>query len=118
MRKSFPKQVRFAVWESHCGRVYSHKCFVHYCSNIMKVSDFEVGHIVAHAKGGSDSLTNLLPICNKCNKGMGTKSIPEFNDIIPKEGSTPVPVKEQINEYLEQPLLEKSKPRKLFCCCF
>ena len=130
-RKAFPKQVRFAVWEHHCGKVYSHKCSIHFCSSIMKVSDFEVGHIVAHAKGGEDRLSNLMPICNKCNKSMGTMSIPDYNESLGIPGGSAPHVKEEINKYMNsgfpdfdhstsEPLIDKpaTKKSKSWFCCF
>ena len=120
-RKTFPKQVKFAVWENNCGKVYSHKCHIHYCSIIMTVKDFECGHIVAHAKGGRDTLSNLLPICNKCNKSMGTMSIPEYNGKLDIAGNTPAPIKQQINDYhsdFEEALLGNKNKKNKWTCCF
>ena len=33
---------------------------------------FEAGHILARKLGGKTEIENLLPMCKKCNKGMGT----------------------------------------------
>ena len=52
----FSKEVRFSVWEAEFERVYSHRCSFSKCSNIIKVSNFEVAYL--------DGI--LKPVCNKC----------------------------------------------------
>ena len=44
----------------------------------MKVTNFEAGHIISHAKGGEDNIDNLLPICSLCNKSMGTENLIDY----------------------------------------
>lgn len=114
-RKALPKSVRVAVWTTHCGDVYNHKCFIHYCPRIMTAHDYESGHIVSHANGGSDRLSNLLPICSTCNKSMGTMSIPDYNNILAVSGDTPIGVKNEIQNYMHSNQPESSvdpKPKK------
>jgi len=88
----------------------------------MKVSDFEVGHFIAHSKGGSDHHSNFMPICSKCNKCMGTISIAEYNDLLEVSGNTPLPLKRQIDQYCNynEPLISKTKTlnktKNRFCC--
>ena len=117
--KVFSKQVKIAVWEHHCGKVYSHKCHIRLCSTIMKVSDFDIGHIVAYSRNSEDQLSNLLPICYKCNKSMGTMSIPDYNYSISPPGHSEPQIKDEINNYIYEPLIHNnsfdSKP-KWFCC--
>ena len=67
-RKPFPHAVKVAVWTKHCGEVYNHKCMIHFCPRMMTAHDFECGHIIAHANGGSDCLSNLVPICKTSSK--------------------------------------------------
>lgn len=58
------------------------RCTICPCCGIKQIDDgvggFEVGHIVAFAKGGGDTVDNVLPICGSCNLTMGTKPIYEF----------------------------------------
>lgn len=68
---SIPKAVREQLWLLHCGQVYQHKCLVSWCQNRMTVFDFECGHNIPQSKGGATHLSNLRPLCSRCNKGMG-----------------------------------------------
>ena len=66
--------------------------------------DFQAGHILAEANGGSIEIDNLVPICSQCNQGMGTMHMRDF-------------IKEYFNENLkkfdkrEKPLIKKKKKR-------
>ena len=42
------------------------------------MTDFDVGHNIARAEGGSDNIANFRPICRQCNRGMGTMSIETY----------------------------------------
>ena len=101
-RKTFSKSVRNAVWVNNCGEVFSNKCYLHFCVRKITVHDFECGHIISHANGGSDHMSNLLPICTTCNRSMGTKSIYEYNESVQLKGKTPQPIKEGIKKYWKQ----------------
>ena len=76
-RKPIDKGTRDAVWIRYIGNKATGKC---YCCRIrpIHITDFQVGHNKAHAKGGSDNISNLRPICGPCNRGMGTKSIEQY----------------------------------------
>jgi 5-methylcytosine-specific restriction endonuclease McrA len=39
---------------------------------------WEISHILAHAEGGSDELSNLRPLCKKCNRAMGKMHMVEY----------------------------------------
>ncbi|NYZ75859.1 HNH endonuclease [Candidatus Micrarchaeota archaeon] len=73
-RRKIDKNTRDAVWLTYIGNKAEGKC---YCCRVrtIHVTDFQVGHNKASAKGGSDNISNLRPICGPCNRGMGTKSI-------------------------------------------
>lgn len=73
-RKPLGKPLRDTVWMKYMGNKVEGKC---YCCKIRPIhySDFQVGHNRAIAKGGSNQISNLRPICGPCNRGMGTKSI-------------------------------------------
>ena len=77
-RKSISKSLREEVWNLVPG-----KC--HICGKRLKKNAkygeygrWHVGHIKAHAKGGLQTLGNLLPTCKDCNlilKHSGSKRI-------------------------------------------
>jgi len=77
-RKSISKYVREGVWNKSQGRC--HICGKRLRKNA-KMGDYgrwHVGHIKAHARGGSQKIGNLLPTCRDCNlilKHSGSKRI-------------------------------------------
>ena len=77
VRRAIPKTVRIALWENHFTDDNA-KGNCNVCRCEIKISNFEAGHIVSRAKGGSDNLSNLLPLCSLCNKSMGTENLLEF----------------------------------------
>lgn len=106
-------KMKFAVWEAHCGKVYSHQCYIHYCSSMMTVKDFECGHIVAQG----DSFNNKLPICKTCKKSMDAMSISEYNKKLAEAGKTSAPIKKIThNDDPTESLLETKIKKKWYCC--
>jgi len=76
-RKKIPKSVKDAVWGKYIGMDKAEgKCDV--CKRTIHISDFDIGHNKAISKGGSDSITNLRPICRSCNNSMGAMSIEAY----------------------------------------
>jgi len=76
-RKIIPKSVKDAVWAKYMGMDKAEgKCYV--CKRTIHISSFDIGHNKAISKGGSDSITNLRPICRSCNNSMGTMSIEAY----------------------------------------
>ena len=72
------KQMRARCWTKYVGEdVARTKCL---CCNEQTITTFtfECGHVVAHAKGGSNDISNLRPICRDCNNGMGTENMKEY----------------------------------------
>ena len=77
-KKAIPKSVKIAVWNKNIGEtIGKHKCM---CCNVADITqmNFHCGHIIAEAKGGKVHVDNLLPICSKCNRSMGTQNLKEF----------------------------------------
>lgn len=81
--KAVPKQkinktVRQLVWDTYngpdCGRA---PCFTG-CGTELRQSHFECGHIIPEANGGLATVENLRPICESCNKNMGTLDMLRF----------------------------------------
>lgn len=76
-RRRIPKAVKEAVWGKYIGMSKAEgKCYV--CGRTIHITRFEVGHNKAVAKGGTDNITNLRPICRSCNLAMGTMSIKTY----------------------------------------
>lgn len=75
-RKSIPKKIRDKCWSSVFGKAESGTC--HCCSEEITLTTWHCGHIIAHAQGGDDSLSNLRPVCGSCNCSMGTENMDDF----------------------------------------
>jgi 5-methylcytosine-specific restriction endonuclease McrA len=82
-KASIPGALREQVWLLYCGdRNFKHKCLVTWCENMMTPFAFEVGHNIPESKGGTLDISNLRPICAKCNRSMGDSyTIDEFSAI-------------------------------------
>ena len=79
-KKKIPKKVKEEVWVTNFGRKYESKCYITWCSNIINVFNFHVGHDKPESKGGTDDIHNLKPICDRCNLSMGNNNtIQEWN---------------------------------------
>lgn len=71
------KQERNEAWFRHIGeKNIEGPCSA--CDRTIHFSDFVVGHAVALAKGGQDTIANMRPLCHRCDQGMGTDSIDEY----------------------------------------
>ena len=84
-RPKISQDLRLDVWNKRNRNIYNEdhhrgKCFC--CSDELKYSNMECGHIVPHVKGGSIDLNNLEPICRGCNTQMGIMNLNEFKDCI------------------------------------
>jgi hypothetical protein len=77
-----PKALKISVWNKHIGEeIGKNKCL---CCDITDITQakFHCGHIVAEANGGEMNINNMVPICESCNKSMGTKNLNDFRDMI------------------------------------
>lgn len=58
-----------ACWETYTDfpHLQENLCF---CCRVEKITafNFELGHVIARNKGGDMNISNLRPICSKCNK--------------------------------------------------
>ena len=83
---NIPKAVREQCWTQTFGKVYEHTCYVHWCENTISVFDFHVGHDQPESKGGTLDITNIKPICARCNLSMSDNyTIEEWNKLTPKK---------------------------------
>ena len=48
------------------------------CRRTITQQGFECGHVIPVAKGGTDALENLRPICTLCNRSMGANHMDEW----------------------------------------
>lgn len=71
-KAAIPKALREQVWVTHVGRHFECRCIIPWCTNIMTVFDFHVGHDVPESAGGATEIANLRPICARCNLSMGS----------------------------------------------
>lgn len=62
--------LREQVWVQNVGPVFETKCAVTWCHNKITVFNFQCGHDIPESKGGPTDITNLYPICGKCNLSM------------------------------------------------
>jgi 5-methylcytosine-specific restriction endonuclease McrA len=81
-KESIPKAIREQVWLKYQGSAFEAKCTVTWCKNKINTFDFHVGHNVPESKGGTLDITNLRPICARCNLSMGANyTIAEWNKL-------------------------------------
>jgi len=111
-RKTIPKSLKTAVWNKYIGATNAEgKCYV--CKRTIHITDFDCGHNKARAKGGTDNISNLRPICRQCNLSMRTKSIEAFKKPFVKAKSRKgsmtkaVTVRDSVKTYLTEQGLEK-----------
>lgn len=69
-KKSIPTALREAVWIKHMGRNFEGKCRTTWCQNTITAFEFQAGHDIPESKGGSTDISNLYPICSRCNLSM------------------------------------------------
>lgn len=72
-KQKIPKALREQVWIVHAGRVFERKCLTPWCNNNMTVFDFQCGHNIPESKKGKTDISNLVPICSRCNLSMGNQ---------------------------------------------
>ena len=85
-KATIPKAIREQVWLQNLGKVYEHKCYVWWCHNTITVFDFHVGHDKPESKGGTLEISNLKPICARCNLSMSDNyTIKEWEKLLNKK---------------------------------
>lgn len=76
--RTINKTMRIRVWDEYGGKGLREMVCFGGCNRIIDIMDFECGHVVAHAMGGTITLDNLRPICGTCNRAMGTRNMIDF----------------------------------------
>ena len=85
-KKPIPKAVKEQVWIKYCGRRFSKKCYTRWCKNKINVFDFHVGHDRPESRGGTMDISNLKPLCSRCNHSMSNNyTIKEWNNLHSKK---------------------------------
>jgi mannitol-specific phosphotransferase system IIBC component len=70
------KRHRDFIWKRDIGDSKSGKCYI--CCSVITDDNFEIGHIIARSKNGTNHVSNLRAICIPCNKAMGTMNLEDF----------------------------------------
>ena len=77
IKKQIPKLIRGKVWEAYHGQSMIGSCYC--CKRDLNAFDaWHAGHIIPQAHGGSDTASNLRPVCASCNTSMGTQNMDAF----------------------------------------
>lgn len=48
------------------------------CVQDISYDNFECGHVRSRARGGTDKIDNLRPVCGWCDESLGTRDLEEF----------------------------------------
>ena len=81
-KQAIPKAIREQVWLHYLGNRFETKCTVTWCHNKINTFDYHVGHNLPESRGGRLDISNLRPICARCNLSMGSQyTIDEWNTV-------------------------------------
>ena len=82
--KNVSKALKNKVWDTYVGKEKGvGSCYC--CQSKIDSKHFECGHIVAKSAGGQDTIDNLRPVCDLCNKSMGVKNMNQFKEKFNKQ---------------------------------
>jgi hypothetical protein len=87
-RRTITKATRTAVWKKWFNCAETGKCWT--CLTDINIKRWECGHIIAHAKQGSDDISNLIPQCKGCNNPQRTEDAHEYKKRINSEYLMPL----------------------------
>ena len=81
-KATIPKAIREQCWIQVFGEKFKEKCYINWCENEINVFDFHVGHDKPESEGGTLDVSNLKPICARCNLSMSDNfTIAEWNKL-------------------------------------
>ena len=76
--KNIPKKIRTIIWDTYGGKeLRSIPCYLK-CGTMIKLEDFQCGHIQSRAENGTIDVSNLRPICRECNSSMGKQNMIDY----------------------------------------
>jgi hypothetical protein len=75
-RVKITKKLRMAVWASPMA---TQPCYC--CGHEITMLSFQCGHVIPLCNGGPTTCENLRPICEQCNKDMGTMNLLEYKKL-------------------------------------
>jgi len=79
-RKSFSQRDRSRVWEDQFGMVNKGICPI--CrKSVIHRYDFQMGHVRSLKQGGTNDLSNIIPICAKCNLEAGAMDMRKYQKV-------------------------------------
>lgn len=83
--------LREQVWLEYIGDKLYGKCFCCQSAQISILRNTEFAHVVPVARGGQDTVENLRPCCESCNRSMGTMNLMDYMERLRKSGVIPTP---------------------------
>jgi hypothetical protein len=77
-KKQINEALKTSVWNKYIGADKGNApCYV--CqTTFISQREFDTGHVIAEINGGQTNLSNLRPICRKCNLSMGAQNMDIF----------------------------------------
>ena len=82
-KKKIPVALKEQLWVKRYDRIFEAECSIKWCSNIIDVFNFHVGHDIPESKGGTLDMNNLHPICSRCNHSMSNNyTIRQWNRLV------------------------------------
>jgi len=73
-KKRITKKLKKEVWINEYGNKKEGKCPYKNCKNIIYLDDYSCGHIISEYNDGETSITNLRPMCYRCNNRLGKRN--------------------------------------------
>ena len=86
-KANIPKAIREQCWIQVFGEEFKQKCYINWCENEINVFDFHVGHDKPESEGGTLDVSNLKPICARCNLSMSNNYTIQEWDALNKKPS-------------------------------
>lgn len=74
-RQPISSKIRCQVWRTYFYTL-DHACPL--CNNIISLDKFDCSHMISFKNGGTDEISNLIPLCKKCNNKMSSTNLVEY----------------------------------------
>jgi hypothetical protein len=82
IKSRIPSHTKTAVWNAYYGKEPTVPCPLYHLCNSMLYRDgkngWQCGHITSEKNGGKIEITNLRPICQGCNRSMGSNNWDDY----------------------------------------